>query len=272
MILVIYPQDGWILERMALELLQRIPGTRGVDFRTPGLFEPGGVLDTGDQKVNYFINYAVMARTTAKFDSAWFTHPEPDGQFHQTARAVDLAICNCDIYRDELRALGVAAETVLPGVDQSFTPKLRLGFVGRLGDYARRKGGDLLEKVAALPFVELHATGGGLNTQDLPRFYNGLDYVLVTSRYEGGPMCLLEGIACGKKIICPPDVGLAPRFPDHVVGYEKGNWASLEDLLRALHAERLKIARQVADCTWDNWALEHLRLFKRFAFTPRRRS
>lgn len=96
-----------------------------------------------------------------------------------------------------------------------------LGFVGRFSTYGFRKGADLLQQVNDLDFVELAVTDGDVAQDALPAFYRSLDYILVTSRYEGGPMCLLEGLACGKKIICPLDIGFADMFTEGVIPYAK---------------------------------------------------
>jgi glycosyltransferase involved in cell wall biosynthesis len=261
MIAVCYPKDGWILQRMAEHLLARIPESIGLDYEDPETWTPGGVLDSGPQKLNYFINYATMRRTTAKLDAAWFTHPEDNGLFWEVARHVDLAVCNCDQYRRALESRGCRAATVLPGVEAAFTPKLVLGFVGRFNSYGKRKGVDLLQQVGGLEFVELAVSDGRLTLEELPAFYRRLDYVLVTSRYEGGPMCLLEGLACGKQVICPPDVGFADRFPEGIVPYDNGDFSSLERVLRELYAKKLRLAAMVRDCTWERWVLDHLRLF-----------
>lgn len=261
MIAICYPKDGWILQRLAEELLERIPECIGLQHDTAGLWDKGSVLDTGPQRINYFINYAVMRRTTSKLDAAWFTHPEDDGLFWDTARHVDLAVCNCDRYCRLIRKMGIDAETIIPGVDPKFTPKLILGFVGRFSSYGMRKGIDLLHQVADLDFVELMVTDGRLSFEELPAFYRKLDYVLVTSRYEGGPMSLLEGLACGKKVICPEDVGLAGQFPDGIVPYVNGNIASLTETLQNLFVEKQRLSGLVKSNTWDNWALQHLRLF-----------
>ena len=246
---------------MAEELLSRLPESIGLDYSCPKTWEPGGILDTGPQRINYFINYSLVGRKTAKLEAAWFTHPEPDGLFWEVGRHIDLAICNCDQYCKALKERGCRAVTILPGVEASYTPKLVLGFVGRFSCYGARKGVDLLKQVSDLDFVELVVTNEQLAPEELPAFYRRLDYVIVTSLYEGGPMCLLEGLACGKKVICPPDVGFADRFPSGIVPYAKGDFASLAQALRALYEERLRLSGLVREYTWDRWALEHLRVF-----------
>lgn len=246
---------------MGEELLRRIPEARGIPHDTPHLWKPGGVLDRGPQLINYYINYAVLRRKSAKLDAAWFTHPEENGLFWETRNNVDLALCNCDQYRDALRQMGTRAETVIPGVDPSFRPKLILGFVGRFHDYGFRKGSDLLQKVIKLNFVELRLTDGKLSSDELPDFYRKLDYVLITSRYEGGPMCLLEALACGKKVICPLNIGFADKFQPGIIPYKCGDAQSLITLLHSLYEERLRIATLARTFTWDRWALEHIKHF-----------
>jgi glycosyltransferase involved in cell wall biosynthesis len=127
-----------------------------------------------------------------------------------------------------------------------------------------RKGIDLLRQVADLDYVELMITDGRLSSGELPAFYRKLDYVLITSRYEGGPMSLLEGLACGKKVICPGDVGLAEQFPDGIVSYVNGDIVSLKEILQNLFDEKQRLSALVKKHTWDNWALQHLRLFSSF--------
>lgn len=261
MIAIVYPKDSWILQRMGETLLERIPEAQGIPHDTPHLWKPGGILDTGPQLVNYYINYAVFRRKTPKLDTAWFTHPEQNGLFWEIGQKIDLALCNCDQYRDALRRMGTRAETVIPGVDPSFSPKLVLGFVGRFYDYEMRKGIDLLQKVNELDFVDLHLTDGKLSPEELPSFYRKLDYVLVTSRYEGGPMCLLEGLACGKKVICPPNIGFADRFSAGIIPYKCGDAQSLCSVLQSLYEEKMRLAAAALAFTWDRWALEHVKHF-----------
>lgn len=262
MINIIYPEDGWILEKMAKELFTRIPDTRAVPFTTPGLYDANGLIDDDDVDLNYYINYALFTRKSKNTDAAWFTHPLSDGKFHELAKHVDLAICNCEKYRLELSEQGSNAVTIIPGISHSFRPKLTVGFIGRFSNYGERKGENLLKLVSDLNFVELRSTNGLITENDLPDFYNQLDCVLITSKVEGGPMCLLEGLAMGKPVICPPDVGLAGSFLDQIIPYQNGDFHSLRNVLTNLYKDKDSRYQSVSEYTWENWAEKHSLVFQ----------
>src|SRR5690606_39147913 len=86
----------------------------------------------------------------------------------------------------------------------------------------------------------------------LPEFYKSIDYLVVTSTNEGGPMPVLEALALGTPVIAP-DVGWCWEYP--VIRYEKGNWESLRSVLRGLSAPQ----------TWEEWRTAHRELFLKIA-------
>lgn len=92
---------------------------------------------------------------------------------------------------------------------------------------------------------------GFLKKAALPGFYRCLDAFLVTSRVEGGPVTVLESMACGTPVVATR-VGLVP---DVIVDYETGISAPVDDVpalvqsLVMLYRQpelRSKIARQAA--------------------------
>ena len=257
-IAIIYPKDNWILQRLGDEIIRRQPEIKRYSHADPSIWH-SGVLDIPGQ-INYYINYAVMKRKTAGFDIGFFTHPEPDGEFYTKAKLADLAICMCEKYTRDLRKRGTPVVQISPGVDPAYRPKLRMAVVGSLS-YGFRKGSDLLAAVEGLPYVDLVITNGKYKREDLPQLYHSVDYTLITSRYEGGPMCLLESLACGKKVICPPDVGYAAEFKDFIIPYRNGDINSLIDVLTQLYHQKLEISRSVEKHTWDNWAAAHMYVF-----------
>jgi hypothetical protein len=166
-------------------------------------------------------------------------------------------------YCDELKKMNVSTSWCVPGIDDGYKPKLVLGFIGRMinNHHADRKGSDLLQKISSLDFVELKATNGHIDELSMPNYYRSLDYVLVTSKLEGGPMCIPEGISSGKKIICPHSVGFANTFKQYVLHYEFNNFDSLYNLLIELYKEKQDMYDYVKKYTWKNWASHHNDIF-----------
>lgn len=245
-IAIIFPKDGWILQNMGEQLVARIPGAVTFRHDDPTIWVDGGPLDQPGQ-VNYFINYAVMKRSTAGIDVALFTHPEEQGQlaglFWKIAQQVDMPICMTEKYVEKLLVRGIKSTYIIPGVDPKFTPKLYLAFIGRYGSYGARKGSDLIDRISRLPYVEIIATQGQVSAENLPSIYQYVDYTLVASRYEGGPLCLLESLACGRKVIMPKDVGLACHFSEQIIPYEVGNYESLKAVVDKLFEKKASLSR-----------------------------
>ena len=257
-IVIVYPKDNWILQRLGDEIIKRHPDIKWFSHADPDIWH-SGVLDQPGQ-INYFINYAVMKRKTAGIDVGFFTHPEPDGDFYQKAGIVDLAICMSEKYTLDLKSRGIPVVQIAPGIDPAYTPKLRMAVVGSLA-YGFRKGSDLLDAVEKLPYTDLVITNGSFKQEDLPDLYRSVDYTLITSRYEGGPLCLLESLACGKKVICPLDVGYAAEFKDYIITYRNGDINSLINVLTDLYQQKLALSRMVEKHTWKNWADAHAYIF-----------
>jgi len=261
MINIIYPKDHWILQKMGEELLYRIPNTRGIPHTSSELSSDNSPLNDPAVQLNYYINYPLFRGKTHRLDVALFTHPEPNGLFYKLAQEVDLAICISEKYRKELTDQGSNAVTIIPGIGENFNPKLIVGFVGRFSSYGERKGDNILSAVSEIEFVDLRLTNGQVHEKDLPDFYNQLDCVLIASKYEGGPMCLLEGLAMGKPIVCPPDIGLAETYIDHILPYENSNFTSLKTVLETLYESKKNRYDAVAENTWKNWAKKHKQVF-----------
>lgn len=259
---IIYPKDNWILQDLAEALLKRIPDSEGFNYKDKTTFSEGGPLYTG-KGINYYINYYVFRNKTPRKDVVFFTHPEPDGKFLKVAQAADFCICMNRKYRDFLLKNGIEkCDYVMPGIDLDFfKPRLVLGFIGRRYKN-KRKGDELLDKVASLGYVDLKLTNGKLRKEQLIDFYSSIDYVLVTSKYEGGPMCLLEGAACGKKIICPSDVGFASEIMDAIIPYWNSDWTSLKSTIDSLLEIKMQTRSVVENYTYDNFAKKHINIFK----------
>lgn len=129
--------------------------------------------------------------------------------------------------------------------------KLTFGVAGRVyGD--GRKGEHLVAKMVAEGFKVL-AWGHGWpcpvfssKVDDLPTFYQSIDYYVDTSSDEGGCTPALEAMAQGIPVISH---SLGVDRP--VLTYETHDWPSLSRVLRALSEPR----------TYDDWSREHAEYF-----------
>lgn len=257
---------GWILEKCAREIANR---DAAITFGT----EPDPSAD-----VQYYINYSSYSRRVSPVEIAFFTHSEKDEnarrRYFDVAESVDHCVCMSERYARELIESGIPEDKVSiisPGVDLDlFRPKVRIGVVGRTY-HTGRKGEALVAEVMDVEGIEWRFTGAGwpkpsVRVEDgaMPDFYNDLDYVLVPALYEGGPMAVLEGLACGVPIIAS-DVGWVNEYPH--IAFENGNADSLREVLRKIVAEREMLRDSVKDVTWESWARTHIELFARLGAT-----
>ena len=116
--------------------------------------------------------------------------------------------------------------------------------------------------VAELPYVELRCTDGKLSDADIPGFYQDIDYVLITSSIEGGPLCFQEGLASGKEILST-DVGMVSEFRDAPGVHVFADARELFAVARAKLAGRTRLRANVERFSVDYWVTEHDKLFRR---------
>lgn len=92
------------------------------------------------------------------------------------------------------------------------TGPIKIGWAGNVKDPCKGVQ-DILQPAASGDF-ELHLATGSLTHQQMADFYNSIDVICVASTAEGGPMPLIEAMACG----CFPiavDVGIVPELVTH---------------------------------------------------------
>jgi len=213
-----------------------------------------------------------------QLEAGYFTHREeapPDGPktrlYDEVARRVDLRVAMCRRYGLPLSELGATIIAPLP-VEERFVIRAarsgdrpeRGGRNGRGGrpivgvsgyTYGnQRKGEDLVRGLVASKVgsgCEWWASGRGwpVTTRaytwaEMPAFYQGLDVLVCPSRVEGGPLPVLEALACGVRVVVPQGVGILDeigwrtkdegRTTNDVPGifrYERGSLAGLIEAL-----------------------------------------
>jgi len=253
---IVGPTDNWVLERLARKLAAKIPYSE---------FVPWKPRPTGSAQIVYYMNYALLAGPSGLVDIAFFTHLDESQQFLERAGQVDCCVCMAKIYADWLTAQGVENVAHIPmGFDYyQYRPRLVLGVIGRL-DHPR-KGKHLVEAIGRLPFLEIVVTDGRVPEAQLRDVYQRIDYVLIPATVEGGPLCLLEGLAMGKPVIAPETVGMVPEFPENpaILRYPAGDIEALTRLVTACHEAKSKSNELVRERTWDRWAQDHHELFVR---------
>ncbi len=256
---IVLADRGWVLESIGSEISRRLPYVSVGDEPSP------------TARVNYYINYSAYKSPVATLQMAWFTHveevvPEAAARFFHVAEKMDVRVCHSELYAEMLRDRGLdSVHVIRPGVDlEAFTPKLRLGLVGRTYPTGR-KGEALVASLADVPWIEWHATGEGwpvpsrhYEGHEMPDFYRSIDYLLVPSKYEGGPMPAVEAMACGKEVISP-EIGMMPEVPH--IHYRNSDRDDLLRVLRELHQKQLDVREAVVDSTWDAFAESHDVLF-----------
>ena len=245
-------KPGWILMRMAEEIAKRV---RGVTINSTG-YPPRG---PGPEEITYFAPMKDIRHMPGVrgLKVGLFTHGEERSllfidQFDACV-TMNRAMA---LFLEEHGARNVV--TIRPGTEPPKRPMV-FGVCGRV--YGKgRKGAFLVE----------HAVGAGFTfracsrpqtkaaapcpithpIEDRSKFYETIDYLVVTSLDEGGPMPVLEAVAHGVPVIAP-DVGFCWEFP--VIRYGRGSWDSLRSVLEGL----------AKPPTWKTWAEEHKALFAR---------
>jgi glycosyltransferase involved in cell wall biosynthesis len=85
--------------------------------------------------------------------------------------------------------------------------------------------------------------------EELESFYKSIDYLIVTSSIEGGPVPVIEALSLGVPVIAP-QIGWCWDYP--VIRYNRDDYDSLYSVIASLTCLP----------TWDAWRYKHEVLFK----------
>jgi glycosyltransferase involved in cell wall biosynthesis len=171
----------------------------------------GKELEGINFKGTYFINYALYDESRPRPHAAWFTHIEPktEKKFWEVAHKVDLAICQNHTIA---KMMPCPSEVIYPGTDQK--KEIIFGVAGRTypsGRKGENKIKDLDAKVIALGDGWPCEKFGDFDKAE--EFYRTIDYLIITSEIEGGPVPLTDAIGAGVPVIAPRGVGNCDEFP-----------------------------------------------------------
>ncbi len=223
--------------------------------------------------------------------AAYFTHREEEPRINAKARLwddvakrVQLRVAMCQLYAGPLGTYGLTVTPPLPVEQDRFVIAPRkagqrpvVGFSGYTYPN-HRKGEDLVKGILTSSIaerVEWRASGRGwpiatkrYGWEEMPGFYQGLDVLVCPSRVEGGPMPVLEALACGVSVVIPRGVGILDELPDTpgIHRYERGDLRSLLVALEraafpAEQVEREALRQAVAPYTVEAFVEGHRRAF-----------
>jgi len=261
---IITEKPGWIMHRKAEEIAKRLPYAVINE-------------DYPEANIHYYINYGYFnQRPKSGVVIANFTHYDPDklnDKWESVAKEVDHCVAVANTAAADVKRFGIPDDkiTVIPvGADKSFKPKMTLGLVGRVYP-GGRKGEHLVQALLEdeslmenLQIVALNDSWGvpTWKFDDMSDFYRSIDYLLVPSLYEGGPVPFMEALGVGTMSIAPA-IGVIPDFPH--IEYKWNDIDSLKTVILNLKEEFLERKRRVSHTiepyNWDTWALKHIALF-----------
>jgi glycosyltransferase involved in cell wall biosynthesis len=265
---IVTEKPGWIMHRMAEEI-QKHMGAENVRIND----------EWEEAEIHYYINYGYFRdRPNNGIKVANFTHYDPKNlaeKFVQVAKEVDHCITISKATAETLADFGIPTEkttVIVTGADKYFQPLLTLGVVGRTYT-GGRKGEDivkaLLEDQKLMRRVRIVATNDSWGVpvwqfDDRADFYRAIDYLLVPSRLEGGPVPFMEALACGTMSIAP-EIGVIPQFSH--ISYPAGDINALKKLIKKIadqhFSQKYKLSSEMHGINWSGWAVEHEKLFRK---------
>jgi hypothetical protein len=240
---IITEQQEWICQRAAQELLPlgwTLNGRQGVS------------------DVDYYLPYTRWDKKRDNIQAAYFTHYEPptDKKSREKGRLFDavLASVNLRIAMSKKTASvmsPVRADAVIQMASQ-FSRKIVFGVCGQVYPSGRKNDGFIAGLVSQGVCVVFFGKGwaGTQFEGSLEEFYRAIDYLIIPSANEGGPVPVLEALSLGCPVIAP-DVGWCWEYP--VIRYDVNSFESLARVVKGLSSVR----------SWDQWRAEHLSFFEK---------
>ena len=239
------PDKPWVLRMMSERWAEYLPNCT-ISSMQPSI----------DADINYYVNWDIYNKPST-IDVGWFTHKEEDmpsaNRFDEKAQQMDYCICPSI---NTLKLLPKNKSCVLKhgiGIEyKNSKNKLIFGIVGT-EKYSGRKRFDVVNSyLRAIPNTEFLITNGKLPANKMPDFYKNIDYLLILSNNEGGPVPLLEAFATGTPVIAP-DVGWCWEYP--IIKYQE-----IDELINIIKTLSSQINTEKI---WEESSNDLLKIFKK---------
>jgi glycosyltransferase involved in cell wall biosynthesis len=174
----------------------------------------------GSSDVNVYVDYTFFRKKTG-CDIAIYTHREKDEEFwsyecfESSKKKVDWCFAQ-NSYTKELLPPEKTSMISVP-LRAGFRRPLRIGFVGREYETGRKRV-DMIHKLrdrlkqSGTDGFEFLFSGQDRDVSGMIEFYEDVDYILITSEAEGGPLCFAEALSMGVPVIAPEGVGWSGNY------------------------------------------------------------
>lgn len=236
---IITEKGDWILPRWSRQWAERLGASVSYEA-SPG------------NDIYFYVNYGFYHGRQNGLAVCYFTHREENeplrSRFDEVARRCDWCVAQCKKTAEYLDPFKTSI--IRPGVDDEFirSEKLRIGVVGRDYDYTDRKRFHWVAMLKTeFPDIQF-PVASDLSLRDLRAFYDGIDYLLVTAKNEGGPMPVVEALSLGIPVIVPVGVGWCDEFS--CIRYNS-TYGGLCEVIRNLNVP-----------SWDDSATQLSELFR----------
>lgn len=268
---VVTVNSGWILQKIAERIVSA--GCKlGYNFILS--HDP-----TNDADCNFYVDVQnCYHRKSKTLDIGYYTHMDKDDikTVNRNCLSLDYIVHVCSRYYERFKPIynvekmSVLFPAEVNTIFEQYKPKIGIfqrGFYeGKGFNFMHRMTNYPILKKFKFKFVgkDWHAVVVALQNQnidvenitdenylDYPKHIHDVDYVLIPSLWEGGPMSIYEGLACGKPIISS-DVGIVGDFNvDYIFkpNDENGLIQILNQILEPIEKRR----SSTAELTYENY-------------------
>jgi glycosyltransferase involved in cell wall biosynthesis len=276
---IITVQSGWILQKIA-ERITEAGNNLGHHFE----LSHGPAFSSRPFDARFYVDVQnCYWGKTDSLDIGLFTHLHENSLANLDNRwlSLDHIIHMCERYKHQFQSVypSERMSVMPPGqIDPAFKIKKPIVGIVQRGRYVG-KGFDFMESLAHLPVmqnfewrfigndwgpvveifraydVEVYSNSddGLIYPDGYAGAYNQLDYLLIPSLWEGGPMSVIEAKACGLPIISA-DVGWAPEMNVDYI-FEPGNIKELESILKSIISPILRRRAEVESLSYERYVL-----------------
>ena len=202
--IVTEPKRGrWVLYMMSEQWQRHLPNCTISEMR------PDPSAD-----INFYVNWKIYnhSQRTKGFHVGWFTHLEPQDTKAWESLSQQMDFCVCPSINTYNLLPPEKSQVLKHGINEHYkTTPIKFGIVAR--EYpSGRKQYDWIKSLREIPNAEFHFTDGKYADNQMPDFYKKIDYLLVISNNEGGPVPVIESLAMRTPVIAP-DVGWCWEYP-----------------------------------------------------------